>query len=144
MSDRGDHEPPWYQQQIDFREVSARLLAQTSRNRVRVTMGLGAALRLGAYLQCRIPSMDENSLTSNIVGRSAQELFGELGFGQLAPPGFLTIERLEYLLLGRSWWSLRLIPLLFGLATLPLMWAVAPLPGGMERVACPLAVRRQW
>lgn len=87
---------------------------------------IGALLRLGRWCHWRSLWLDEIYLANSIVTRSWHALlFKPLEDWQAAPPGFLVLERLAVKTLGPSERSLRLVSLLFGLASLPLALAVA-------------------
>lgn len=77
------------------------------------------------YLFNRSLWADEASLALNIVNRSYAELVQPLDYDQGAPIGFLFLEKLATQLLGSSEYSLRLLPLLGGLATLLLVRYIA-------------------
>lgn len=62
--------------------------------------------------------LDEEMIALNLRGRSFADLAGALWFGQSAPLGWLAAERVALLALGDGERVLRLLPLLFGLATL--------------------------
>ncbi len=63
---------------------------------------------------------DEAFLAVNLLTRNFVGLLQPLDYFQIAPAGFLGAERLVVDLLGRSEWSLRLIPFLSGLFALGL------------------------
>ncbi|MBT9316598.1 glycosyltransferase family 39 protein [Leptothoe spongobia] len=65
---------------------------------------------------------DEASLAVNLVNRSYGELLRPLDYNQGAPIGFLWVEKLATQLFGNNEYSLRLFPLLGGLAMLLLMY----------------------
>lgn len=77
---------------------------------------LGLFARLTRYAQGIPFWSDECFLASNFIGRGFLDLAGPLDNGQVAPLGFLWMERAAVLALGFSEWSLRLFPLLCGLA----------------------------
>ena len=62
--------------------------------------------------------VDEEMIAINLRDRPFDELPGPLWLGQSAPLGWLVIQRACLLALGTSELALRLVPLLFGLATL--------------------------
>jgi 4-amino-4-deoxy-L-arabinose transferase-like glycosyltransferase len=62
------------------------------------------------------------SLIVNLLDRGYGELLRVLSFDQIAPVGFLWIEKLLSQMLGASEYSLRLFPLLAGINALPLVW----------------------
>lgn len=104
-----------------------------ARHRIGLLLGLGVALRVAQYLADRPIWMDEASLFANIVGRPLAGLFGPLVNTQLAPPGFLVVEWVAARACGGHAWSLRLVPMLAGVASLFLferfvrqfLWATA-------------------
>jgi hypothetical protein len=61
-------------------------------------------------------------LALNIVNRNYQELFQPLDYDQGAPIGFMLVEKTFNLIFGRNEFSLRLFPLLIGLASLWLFY----------------------
>ena len=74
---------------------------------------------------------DEAALVLNITGKTAGELFrGPLEHGQAAPPLFVVTERAIYAAIGATEYTLRLLPLLAGIAALALFarlaWRVMP------------------
>ena len=94
---------------------------------------LGAALRLWQYAAGASLWADEANMALNIVERPLARLLGPLDYRQVAPPGWLVLEKLAVLVFGEGEHALRLIPLLGSLAALPLGWHVARrvLPPGL-------------
>ena len=88
-------------------------------------MLIGAALRLWQYVANSSLWIDELALTRNIIDRPAAALFAPLDYAQVAPIGFLFVERAITTVFGTSEYALRAFPLLCGLASLLLFWAVA-------------------
>jgi hypothetical protein len=86
---------------------------------------LGIALRLSDYLRNYSLNHDDICLALNLIQRDAAGLMRTLDFDQAAPLGFLWMERLVVVAIGYHERALRLLPLLFGCAALPLMWRVA-------------------
>ena len=86
---------------------------------------LGAALRLWQYAAGASLWADEANLALNIVDRPLGRLLGPLDYRQMAPPGWLLLQKAAVTLFGDGEHALRLIPLLGSLATLPLAWHVA-------------------
>src|SRR5688572_17874434 len=82
----------------------------------------GSLLRLRQYLTGRSLWLDEAMLALNIVNRNYQELFQPLDYDQGAPIGFMLVEKTFNLIFGRNEFSLRLFPLLIGLASLWLFY----------------------
>jgi hypothetical protein len=62
--------------------------------------------------------LDEQMVALNIRERSAGSLAGPLWLGQSAPYGWLLLQRMALTVLGDGESALRLVPLLFGIATL--------------------------
>lgn len=79
---------------------------------------LGVILRLREYVYNRSLWVDEALLVNNIIERSYVGLLGTLGIDQHAPIGFLWVERVMYLLFGRSEYVFRLFPLICGIISL--------------------------
>ena len=86
---------------------------------------LGAALRLWQYAAGASLWADEANLALNIVDRPLGRLLGPLDYRQMAPPGWLLLQKAAITLFGDGEHALRLVPLLGSLATLPLAWHVA-------------------
>ncbi len=91
----------------------------------------GIGLRLWQYLANASLWIDEASLARNIIERPASALLQPLDYAQVAPPGFLIVEKLVVTALGPSEFALRLFPLLCGILSLVLfVWlALAVLDG---------------
>ncbi|MGH2793436.1 MAG: glycosyltransferase family 39 protein, partial [Actinomycetota bacterium] len=81
---------------------------------------VGSAVRIQQFLFRRSLWLDEAALAVSIVGRSYGDLLDPLAFGQIAPAGFLWIERFMVGLVGDNEYGLRLFPLLSGIASLVL------------------------
>jgi hypothetical protein len=94
------------------------------RHAVALWMVVGALLRIQTYLAGRSYWMDENSLAGNLKGVSPWTAPSPLIAAQLAPYGFLVVERLLGLIDGGSRWTLRLLPLIASLVSLPLFACV--------------------
>ena len=94
---------------------------------------LGAALRLWQYGAGASLWADEANLALNIVEHPLERLLGPLDYRQVAPPGWLLVEKLTVMMFGEGEHALRLLPLLGSLAALPLGWHVARrvLPSGL-------------
>jgi uncharacterized membrane protein len=87
---------------------------------------VGAVLRIARWTHWRSLWLDEIYLANNIVSRSLHGLlFSPLDDWQAAPPGFLLLMHFAVRLLGTGERALRLVSLLFGLASLPLALAVS-------------------
>lgn len=88
-------------------------------------VALGVAVRLVRFA-LRFPLWgDECMLAVNYLDRGYLELAQPLDYGQMAPLGYLWAQKLAVDLLGFNEFSLRLVALLGGLASLPLMAHVA-------------------
>lgn len=87
-------------------------------HRTEITLALGALLRIGTYLWDRPYWQDEGSLLENIHKVCPFDFSGPLHFDQLAPFGFLIIERLLVSLLGDLRLVVRFFPLCCGLTSL--------------------------
>ena len=83
-------------------------------------VALGVGLRVCRRLHrepLRPLFLDEILVASNITGAAADRSgYETLGLDQVAPGGFLLLEKLSVLLLGSSERALRLVPLLFSIA----------------------------
>jgi hypothetical protein len=86
---------------------------------------LGVFLRVNRYLFNRSLWLDEAYLALNIVPRSFAQLLTPLDYGQAAPVGFLLLEKVAQVVFGNRETSLRLLPLLSGLAALLLFYPLA-------------------
>ena len=82
----------------------------------------GMILRIRQYLTGRSLWVDEAMLALNIVDRDFAGMFKPLDYDQGAPLGFLLVEKVFNLLLGKHELALRLFPLLAGLASLGLFY----------------------
>ena len=72
---------------------------------------IGAIVRLTQYFANRSLWLDEAMLANNIVPRSFSDLARALDHGQVAPIGFLWIEKALVSILGNNEFALRLFPL---------------------------------
>ncbi len=88
-------------------------------------VAIGAALRVLSYAQDRPLYMDERSLLWNLVRLPVLDFHTILTEYQLAPPGFLVIERLAVRLPGNDVMAARLFPLACGIAALFLFRSAA-------------------
>jgi hypothetical protein len=87
---------------------------------------VGVALRVVQYAADTSFWFDELSIARNIVHRSiAQLAFEPLAYNQVAPIGFMLVEKLISESIGASDLALRLFPFLCGLAALPLFWLLS-------------------
>lgn len=85
---------------------------------------LGIILRVIVYMQNRDLIIDEANIARNLFEKSYGELALPLKYEQYAPPVFLWIEKLSTQLFGFGELSLKLYPLLTGIAALFLMRAI--------------------
>ncbi len=85
----------------------------------------GTWVRLAQYLANRSLWLDELFLALNIVNRSFSQLVQPLDHNQVAPIGFMMIERLAVQVLGNGEYALRLLPLVGGIASMFLFYAFA-------------------
>jgi hypothetical protein len=88
-------------------------------------LALGVALRLALYFSRSSLSIDETSLALDIGTHSFAQLLHPLLSLQTAPPLYLETTKLATVLFGMSEWSLRLVPLVCGLALPVVLWRVA-------------------
>ena len=88
-------------------------------------LALGVSLRLALYLARSSLSIDETSLALDIGTHSFAQLLHPLSSLQTAPPLYVETAKLATVLFGMSEWSLRLVPLVCGLALPVVTWRVA-------------------
>lgn len=88
-------------------------------------MVLGGFLRARIYFSNQSLWLDEAALGLNILGRDFGQLLGPLDYNQVAPQGFLLLEKIMTLVLGSSELVLRAIPFLASLATLLAVYVLA-------------------
>ena len=88
-------------------------------------IGLGVLLRTAQYAGNLSFWVDESALALNIIRKSYGELLNPLDYHQAAPVGFLLLEKYVSLHLGIGEYSLRLVPFLSGIASLPVFHALA-------------------
>ena len=99
-----------------------------------IFIGWGLALRLIQFFSGRSLWADEAKISLNILNRSYVELTQVLDYNQVAPIGFLWIEKLATQLLGPNEFALRLFPLLSDIISLFLIYYLA------KRYLHPLAI----
>jgi hypothetical protein len=92
---------------------------------VLLSLGIGVILRVVQYLHHNSYWNDEAALVLNILHRDFDDLLRPLDFAQAAPPLFLWVQRWIALRFGSSEYALRVLPVLLGLATLPLFATLA-------------------
>jgi hypothetical protein len=86
----------------------------------------GAVLRTIQYAAQGSMWLDELAVAINVTSRSfGQLVLQPLDLNQVAPPGFLALEKLGAVLLGHDGAGLRLFPWIASLASLFLFWRVA-------------------
>jgi hypothetical protein len=84
-------------------------------------IGIGAVLRIAQYLAATSLWGDELYVVRNVISKGPFTLFTQpIGNLQVAPCGFVLLLKLVVTLIGTSEYSLRLIPFLSSLLTLPL------------------------
>jgi hypothetical protein len=88
-------------------------------------IALGAASRLNAFLANRSLSLDEAAMARNIIDRPWEKLLHPLDYAQIAPPGFLLVEKAIVSIFGSHEYALRVFPLLCGILSVWLCWAVS-------------------
>jgi predicted membrane-bound mannosyltransferase len=82
----------------------------------------GVLLRVRQYLTGRSLWADEAALALNLVNRDFAGMFQPLDYDQGAPIGFLLIEKIFNIILGKNELALRLFPLMIGLISLWLFY----------------------
>ena len=85
----------------------------------------GAVLRLVQLLANRSLWIDEAALALNLIHKSAAQLTGHLEHGQMAPIGFLWLEKASMELFGDGETALRLVPFAASLVALVLFARIA-------------------
>ncbi len=73
---------------------------------------VGVGLSILNFMNFRSLWLDEAMLALNIVNKSAMELLQPLDYNQVAPIGFLLMEKCFATLFGNADWSLRIFPLI--------------------------------
>jgi hypothetical protein len=121
---------PVWERSESARKIASRVL--TSQWLLVAVVACGSALRIERWVQDRSLWGDEGALALNLIGKSAAELTHKLNYVQGAPTGFLLAERLDVRLFGETELSLRLFPLVAGLAALVVFAVLA------RRVTTPL------
>jgi uncharacterized membrane protein len=84
----------------------------------------GAALRLFQYLANRSLWLDEALVAPQVLDRTFGQLLNPASWGAL-PPGYLLLTKAATTAFGSGEYALRFVPLLAGLASLPLFGVVA-------------------
>jgi hypothetical protein len=83
-----------------------------------VILACGAMLRLGEYFSGRSYWLDEGSLLANLARPTLLTESGHLSGDQLAPLGFLMVQRMAVQGMGESPYVTRFLPLVCGLVSL--------------------------
>jgi hypothetical protein len=96
-----------------------------SREFIWILVGFGICLRLVQFLLNRALNGDEAVLAQSILNRSYSGLAGLLDYDQCAPLGFLMVEKFFTNVFGTSEYSLRLWPLICGIAAMAVFPVVA-------------------
>ena len=90
-----------------------------------VLIGAGVLMALANIFHNRSLWFDEALLSLNIVGKSYSGLLKPLDDNQVAPIGFLCVEKFISNLFGNSDWSLRIFPFFSFLLSIPLLYFLA-------------------
>jgi hypothetical protein len=93
--------------------------ALSSRTLIYLLVAVGGALRLAQYAFNRSLWVDEAWLGLNLIERPLSGLTKPLSFNQAAPVGFLLTEGVVGKALGYGEYALRLLPILSGIASIP-------------------------
>jgi peptidoglycan/xylan/chitin deacetylase (PgdA/CDA1 family) len=112
---------PWLQRASGRQAGSSRLVPAF----VLAAVVAGWTFRLSQYLANRSLWLDESQLALNIIDRSLWTVTDTLDLDQAAPAAFLVLEKLAADGFGASEYALRLVPLLCGLASVPLFIALS-------------------
>lgn len=112
-----------------------------------IIIALGVLLRVREYLFDRSLWLDESMLAFDLLHSSLHGLLKPLAYYQTPPVAFALTQKLVIQTLGSSEYSFRLVPLLAGVASLPLFYLVAiqmiaprvvPIALGLFAIAMPL------
>jgi 4-amino-4-deoxy-L-arabinose transferase-like glycosyltransferase len=103
-------------------------------------IALGIAVRLAVYLQNRNLMIDEANIARNIYERGFGALALPLSYEQYAPPVWLWVIKALSALFGFSEQALRLFPLLSGIVSVFLMYAVLKTLTSLRSLWYPLAL----
>jgi len=85
----------------------------------------GVTIRLFFYIKNPALWLDEATLSLNIINRDYTDLLKPLDTLQIAPIGFLLIEKFLTNIFGTSEYILRLFPFLAGISSIPLFYLLA-------------------
>jgi hypothetical protein len=89
-----------------------------------IVVCIGAGLLIYFGRVARPLWLDEEMIALNVRDRSFAQLAGPLWLGQAAPLGWMALVRAALVTFGSSERALRLVPVLFGVATLATIWWV--------------------
>lgn len=85
----------------------------------------GVFLAIYQFLFNRSLWLDEASLALNIINKDFMELIKPLDYHQVAPIGFLFIEKIAVLVFGKNELSLRIFPLISFLVSIPFFYLLS-------------------
>jgi hypothetical protein len=97
----------------------------SSRNLLWIIISIGILLRFLQYLANHSLWIDESRLALNIVNKSFSELLEPLELMQMAPFGFLFVEKLLVQSFGNTEYILRLFPLICAIISIFLFFKIA-------------------
>jgi len=86
---------------------------------------IGAFLAIYQFIFNRSLWLDEASLALNIINKNFIELTTPLDYYQVAPIGFLFIEKISTLLFGKNEFALRIFPLISFLLSIPFFYLLS-------------------
>jgi len=89
-----------------------------------MTIFIGLSLSLYQFFFNRSLWIDEAALALNIINRDFSELLQPLDYKQVAPIGFLYIEKLMTIIIGKNEFALRLFPLFSHISSIILLYMV--------------------
>jgi hypothetical protein len=113
--------------------------ALSSSSTLNLLVGIGMALRVWAYGAGVSLWLDELLVSRNILGLPLRDLLTKpLQLDQVAPRGFLLVEKLSVLTFGQNEYALRLFPFLCALASVWLFRRLAE--RALDGLAVPFAV----
>jgi Dolichyl-phosphate-mannose-protein mannosyltransferase len=100
--------------------------AASSRELLWLVVLLGVVPRIWLYATNPSLWLDESFLALNVMRRGLPSLIGDpLDFNQTAPPGFLFVEKVATDVFGKGEYALRGVPILCGIASVPLFALLA-------------------